>query len=200
MIDLRRRRAIRSAGYAAVALALWSCTKNREPFLATDITGVDWGRDFRLTDHNGRPHRLADFRGKAVMLFFGYTHCPDACPTTLAKIAQAVERLGKDGKRVQGLFVTLDPRRDTQDVLAQYVPAFHPSFIGLRGSEAEVARTAQDFKVFFALQRPDESGFYTVDHTAAIFAFDPQGRLRLHINAASDPDAIVHDLRLLLRQ
>lgn len=200
MIDLCRRRAIHSAGYAAAVLVLSSCTRSKEPFLATDITGVDWGRDFRLRDHNGRPRTLADFRGKAVMLFFGYTHCPDICPTTLAKMAQAVERLGKDGKRVQGLFVTLDPKRDTQEVLAQYVPAFHPSFIGLRGSEAEVAHTAQDFKVFFALQRPDESGFYTVDHTAAIFAFDPQGRLRLYINAESDPDAIVHDLKLLLQQ
>ena len=200
MIDLRRRRTIRSAGSAAVALVLSSCTRNREPFWATDITGVDWGHDFRLGDHNGSPRTLADFRGKAVMLFFGYTQCPDMCPTTLAKMAQAVERLGENGKRVQGLFVTLDPKRDTQDVLAQYVPAFHPSFIGLRGSEAEVARTAKDFKVFFALQHPDESGSYTVDHMVAIFAFDRQGRLRLYIKGESDADAIVHDLRLLLRQ
>ena len=198
MTDLRRRLAIRGAGLVALALVLSSCARKPERFLATDITGVDWGRDFRLTDHTGMPRTLADFRGKAVMLFFGYTHCPDQCPTTLAKMARAVDRLGEDGKRAQGLFVTLDPRRDTQDVLAQYVPAFHPGFIGLRGSEAEVAQTAQDFKVFFASQRPDASGSYTVDHLTAIFVFDLQGRLRLYMKGDSDVDAIVHDLKLLL--
>ena len=198
MTDLRRRLALRGASLAALALVLSSCARKPERFLATDITSVDWGRDFRLTDHTGSPRTLADFRGKAVMLFFGYTHCPDQCPTTLAKMAQAVDRLGEDGKRVQGLFVTVDPKRDTQDILAQYVPAFHPGFIGLRGSESEVAQTAQDFKVFFARQRPDASGFYTVDHLAAIFVIDPQGRLRLYMKGDSDVDAIVHDLKLLL--
>jgi len=198
MTDLRRRLAMRRAGLVALALVLSSCAREPERFLATDITGVDWGRDFRLTDHTGTPRTLADFRGKAVMLFFGYTHCPDQCPTTLAKMARAVDRLGEDDKRVQGLFATLDPKRDTQDVLAQYVPAFHPGFIGLRGSEAEVAQTAQDFKVFFASQRPDASGSYTVDHLTAIFVFDLQGRLRLYMKGDSDVDAIVHDLKLLL--
>lgn len=200
MIDLRRRFAIRSAGLAALALALSSCGSKAERFLATDITGADWGRDFRLTDHTGRPRTLADFRGKVVMLFFGYTHCPDECPTTLAKMARAVDRLGKDGKRVQGLFVTVDPKRDTQDVLAKYVLAFYPGFIGLRGSESEVARTAKEFKVFFAPERPEDSGLYTVDHSAAIFVFDPQGRLRLLMNGDTGVEAMVHDLRLLLQQ
>lgn len=200
MSELRRRVVLCGAGLAALVLTLPSCARKSERFLATDVTGVDWGRDFRLTDHSGKPRALADFRGKAVMLFFGYTHCPDACPTTMAKMAQAVDRLGEAGKRAQGLFVTLDPKRDTQDVLAQYVPAFHPGFIGLRGSEAEVALMAKDFKVFFTLQAPDQSGFYTVDHTAAVFAFDPQGRLRLFMRGDSDVEAIVHDLKLLLRQ
>ena len=200
MTDLRRRLAIRGAGLAAMALMLSSCAREPERFLATDITGVDWGRDFRLTDHTGTLRTLADFRGKAVMLFFGYTHCPDQCPITLAKMARAVDRLGEDGKHVQGLFTTLAPKRDHHVVLAQYLPAFHPVFSGLRGSEAEVAQTAQDFKVFFAPQRPDASGFYTVDHLTAIFVFDPQGRLRLYIKGDSDVDAIVHDVKLLLRQ
>jgi protein SCO1/2 len=197
MTDLRRRLLLRAAGLAALAAALSACTKP-EPFRGTDITGVDWGRDFRLTDHSGQPRSLADFRGKAVLLFFGYTHCPDMCPTTLAKMAQAVARLGEDGRRVQGLFITVDPKRDTQEVLAQYVPAFHPGFLGLRAAEAETARTAQDFKVFFALGRPDGSGYYTVDHSSGLFAFDPQGRLRLHFGAYADVEAIAHDLRILL--
>jgi protein SCO1/2 len=199
MSDPHRRLALRGASLALLALAVSACTRTDERFLATDITGVEWGRDFKLVDHNGQLRTLADFRGQAVMLFFGYTQCPDQCPLTLANIARAVEQLGRDGKRVQVLFITLDPKRDTQDILAQYVPAFHPSFIGLRGTDAEVARTAQDFKVFFALQRPDSSGIYTVDHHAAVFAFDPQGRLRLYMRGDSDSDAMTHDLRLLLR-
>jgi len=200
MTDLRRRLAIRAAGLTALAFALASCARRAEGFLATDITGVEWGRDFKLTDHTGKPRTLADFRGKAVMLFFGYTHCPDQCPVTMAKMARAVDRLGDDGQRVQGLFVTLDPQRDTQEVLARYVPAFHPSFIGLRGSDAEVAHMARDFKVYFASQAPDESGSYPVDHMAAVFAFDPQGRLRLYMKGESDVEAMVHDLKLLVRQ
>ncbi len=199
MTDLHRRRLLWGGGLLALALALPSCARKAEGFLATDITGVDWGRDFHLIDHAGRPRTLADFRDKAVLLFFGYTHCPDACPTTMAKMARAVDLLGEDGKRVQGLFVTLDPARDTAQVLAEYVPAFHPSFLGLNGSEAEVARVAEDFKLFFARQAPDASGFYTVDHQAAVFAFDPQGRLRLYFRGDTGPDVIAHDLRLLLQ-
>ncbi|MBT0960304.1 SCO family protein [Denitromonas iodatirespirans] len=199
MNEARRRLLLRAGGLLALTLALPSCAEKQEPFQGTDITGVDWGRDFRLGDHTGRPRTLADFRGKAVLLFFGYTHCPDACPTTLAKMARAVELLGEDGARVQGLFVTLDPARDTAAVLGQYVPAFHPDFLGLRGSEAEVARTAGDFKLFFARQAPDASGFYTVDHQAAVLAFDPQGRLRLYFRGKTAAQVIAHDLRILLQ-
>lgn len=199
MTDPRRRIALRLGGLAALALVLPSCARKADGFLATDITGIEWGRDFRLTDAAGKPRALADFRGKAVMLFFGYTHCPDACPTAMARMARAVDLLEKDGARVQGLFATLDPARDTPEVLARYVPAFHPGFIGLHGSEAEVARAAEEFKVFFARQPADASGFYAVDHLTAIFAFDPQGRLRLYIKGETEPEAIAHDLRLLLQ-
>ena len=199
MTDPRRRLLLQCAALLPFAVALPSCARENEDFLATDITGVDWGRDFRLADASGRPRTLADFRGKAVLLFFGYTHCPDVCPTTLSNMAQAVDLLGEDGKRVQGLFVTLDPARDTPEVLARYVPAFHAGFIGLTGSKAQIERTAQDFKIFFARQAPDATGFYTVDHQAAIFAFDSQGRLRLYFKGDTAPDAIAHDLRLLLK-
>lgn len=127
---------------------------------AVDITGADWGRDFRLTGHDGRPSSLADFRGKAVALFFGYTHCPDMCPTSMAKLAEAVRLLGPDGVEVQGLFVTVDPKRDTPEVLAQYVPAFHPAFLGMFGDPQTTARTAKEFKVFYSAQPPNEHGSY----------------------------------------
>lgn len=199
MTDLRRRELLRLGALVALTFALPSCGKKAEAFRATDITGVEWGRDFRLTDATGKVRTLADFRGKAVLLFFGYTHCPDACPATMAKMAAVVRRLDEDGARMQGLFVTLDPARDTPEVLAEYVPAFHPSFIGLRGSEADVARTAADFKVFFSRGAPDASGNYTVDHSTGLFAFDPAGRLRLFIGNQADPEAIAHDVRILLQ-
>jgi protein SCO1 len=186
----------------AAVLGLTGCGKQeaREPFQATDITGVDWGKDFNLTDHTGQRRSLADFRGKVVILFFGFTHCPDMCPLTLAKMAQAVAQLGDDGKQIQGLFVTIDPARDTPAVLAQYVPSFHPSFLGLYADAETIAATANEFKVFYALQPPNESGFYTVDHNTAIFVFDTRGRLRLYMRGDTTVDVIVHDLKVLLSE
>lgn len=169
-------------------LALAACGRSSAPdtFHATDISGVDWGRAFDLTDHAGRRRTLADFRGKAVMVFFGFTNCPDACPTALAEMAQVVDRLGSDGARVQVLFITVDPARDTAEVLAKYVPAFHPSFIGLRGSVEDTARLAKDFKVHFQLN-PGAPGAdaqrYTVDHSTGIFVYDPAGKLRLYVGS-----------------
>lgn len=193
---------LKSLLVAAAAVVLAAC--ERAPpmpvFQSTDITAVDWGRDFQLTDHHGTPRRLADFRGKAVLLFFGFTHCPDMCPTALAKMAAAVEALGTQGERAQGLFVTVDPVRDTAEVLAQYVPAFHGSFLGLRGDEAATAKTAAEFKVFYQAQRPDAQGHYSVDHLGGIFAFDPSGRLRLFIRPEASVESIVHDLHQLLKQ
>ncbi|MBS0317944.1 MAG: SCO family protein, partial [Proteobacteria bacterium] len=161
---------------AACTALLSACGRKAPPsFASTDITGVPWGKDFHLTDHRGRPRTLADFRGKVVMLFFGYTHCPDVCPTSLTNMARVRKLLGPDGSRVQGLFVTLDPKRDTPQVLAQYVPAFDPGFLGLYGDKQATAAAAADFKVFFAAQKPDEGGNYTIDHSSGIFVFDPQG-------------------------
>ena len=188
------------AALVAAVLAVAACSRS-EPqakFQASDITGVSWGKDFHLFDPSGAPRSLADYRGKVVMLFFGYTNCPDECPTTLAKMAQAVDRVSKDGQRVQGLFVTVDPARDTPAVLAKYVPAFHPTFVGLSGNEATIAATTKDFKVFAENQKADEHGYYTVDHTSGIFVFDPQGRLRLFMGPKIWVDAMVHDLKLLL--
>jgi protein SCO1/2 len=185
---------------ATLVLAACGREDARHKFQSTDITGVEWGQDFHLTDHTGKARSLADFRGKVVMMFFGYSHCPDMCPMTLAKMAQAVERLGDDGKRVQGLFVTVDPARDTPAVLGQYVPAFHPAFLGLYSNAETIAKAAKDFKVFYAAQPPNKYGFYTMDHNSGIFVFDAGGRLRLYVSADAAVGVVVHDLKVLLNE
>jgi protein SCO1/2 len=135
-----------------------------------------------------------------VLLFFGYTNCPDACPLTLAKMAQAVDRLGAEGQRVQGLFVTVDPARDTPAVLAQYLPRFHPSFVGLSADAATTAATTKEFKLFAEAQKTDDRGLYEVAHTSGIFVFDTRGRLRLFMGDKVEVDSMVHDLKLLLNE
>jgi protein SCO1/2 len=186
---------------AIAAIAALSLGDSRPRFQAVDITGVPWGKEFALTDHLGRKRLLADFRGKAVALYFGYTRCPDMCPTTMAMLGEALRKLGSDADAVQALFVTVDPKRDTPEVLAQYVPSFYPSLLGLYGDEAATARAAQEFKAYFHANPPDEHGFYTVDHSSHLYVIDPTGRLRLYIKTdAMTPESIAHDLRALLRE
>jgi protein SCO1/2 len=182
----------------AIAAYLWE--KPRRGFDAVDITGVEWGRGFDLTDHNGVRRTLVDFRGKVVMLFFGYTHCPDMCPTTLATLAGALRQMGEDARDVQVLFVTVDPRRDTPEILAKYVPAFHPGFLGLYADAETTARTASEFKAYFELRPQDETGRYAVDHSGQIFVFDAQGRVRLFIRPEASPESIARDVRVLLAE
>jgi protein SCO1 len=184
-------------GVFLAAFALAGCGGSRPSFKNTDVTGADYGKDFALTDHTGKVRRLADFRGKAVVMFFGYTRCPDVCPTTLAELKAVKDQLGEDGKRLQVLFVTVDPERDTQGLLANYVPAFDPSFLGLYGDSVATARVAKDFRVFYQKSPGKTPDSYTVDHTAGSYVFDPQGRLRLfvrHGNAAN----LAADVRILL--
>lgn len=185
------------------ALLLAACDLVQRPsksvFHAIDITGADYAKDFSLTSPDGKARTLADFKGKVVLLFFGYTHCPDVCPTTLADAAKVVKRLGAAGARVQVLFVTLDPQRDTPAVLAKYVPAFNPGFLGLYGDEAATRRTAKDFRVFYE-QRPGSApDSYSFDHTAGSLVFDPQGRLRLFVSYGMVPENIAADLAKLLK-
>ena len=169
-----------------------------EKFLATDISGMDVGGDFTLTDHNGKSRKLSDFKGKAVVLFFGYTHCPDVCPTTLSEMTLALKQLGADAQRVQVLFITLDPERDTTAVLAQYVPSFNPAFLGLRGDAAETIEITRRFKVFAQKHETGSSSGYTLDHSASSFIFDPAGKLRLLVSFGQGSEAVAHDLKLLL--
>ena len=192
---MRRRFLIAALALAALA----GCSPGAPDFRSTDVTGASFGRDFALTDPSGRERTLADFRGKAVAIFFGFTQCPDVCPTALAKLAQAKRQLGPDGERVQGLFITLDPERDTPDVLGAYVPAFDPTFVGLRGDAAATDRVAKEFKVVYMKSPGKTPDTYTIDHSAHMFVFDPQGRLRLFVSHGQDADALAHDLRQLLR-
>jgi len=166
-------------------------------FKLTDVTGAGFGKALNLTDHNGRPRTLADFRGKVVTVFFGFTHCPDVCPTTLAELAQVMKELGADADQLQVLFVTVDPERDTQKLLAQYVPSFHPGFIGLYGDRDATARAAKEFKIYYN-QQPAKSGSYSVDHSAGTFILDREGRLRLYAQYGQGPATLLHDIRLLL--
>ncbi len=184
-----------------IALGL-GCTDRGGPsgpaYRASDVSGAAFGRDFRLADHNGRIRTLGDFRGKVVLLSFGYTRCPDVCPTTLAELAGLMGRLGGEAERVQVLFVTLDPERDTPAQLAKYIPFFHPGFLGLRGDAAATAATAGEFRVAYQKQDTGSAAGYSLDHSTGIYAFDPDGRLRLRIDYNSPLDDVVHDVRLLL--
>lgn len=189
-----------SLALLAGALLLAGCDKLSSPpaFKNTDLTGLDYAKGFSLTDHTGQARTLADFRGKLVVLFFGYTQCPDVCPTTMAEMAAVMKELGPSSNDVQVLFVTLDPERDTQEVLAHYVPAFDKRFIGLRGTPEQTAQTAKEFKVFVAKVAGSTPDNYTVDHTAGSYVFDKDGRIRLFVRHGGGPAPIVHDLRQLL--
>ena len=166
-------------------------------FKLTDVTGAGFGKELNLADHNGKPRTLADFRGKVVTVFFGFTHCPDACPTTLAEMAQVAKALGPDADKLQVLFVTVDPERDTPQVLRQYVPSFNPAFLGLYGDAETTARAAKEFKVFYQKQ-PAKDGGYSVDHGAGTFILDRKGRLRLFAQYGQAATTMLHDIRLLL--
>ena len=180
-------------------LSLAACQQNpAEKFVNTDVTGLEYAKDFALTDHNGKPRTLADFKGKAVVMFFGYTQCPDVCPTTMAEMANVMKELGPQADKVQVLFVTVDPARDTPQILSQYVPAFDKRFLGLYGDEAATAKVAKEFKGFYQKVPGKTAGSYTMDHTAGSYVFDPQGHIRLFVRHGQGAEPIVHDLKLLL--
>jgi protein SCO1/2 len=166
-------------------------------FKSVDITGADYARDLSLESVSGGRRSLADFRGKVVVVFFGYTQCPDVCPTTLSDFAEAKKQLGDAGERLQVVFITLDPERDTAAVLTQYVPGFDPTFIALRGSAEQTAAAAKEFKIFYQKVAGKTPTSYTIDHTAGAYVFDKEGRVRLFVRHASPVADIVADLRQL---
>ncbi len=190
-----RRRVLLAA--LAVAATSWGCAPNDKPSPnSLDITGANYGKDFRLSDAQDRERTVADFRGKVVLLFFGFTQCPDVCPTALASAVEVLQTLGDDGSKVQVLFVSLDPERDTPDILQAYVSSFHPSFIGLRTDLARTTETAQHFKVYF--RKVPMAGSYTLDHSAITYVFDTAGQLRLASRPGQPSARLAEDVRQLL--
>ena len=171
---------------------------NAPTFRGVDITGAEYARSLSLPDQNGQPRTLADFKGKVTVVFFGYTQCPDVCPTTMAELAQVKKALGKDGERVQGVFVSIDPERDTPAVLKAYMAGFDPSFIALRGTPEQTTAAAKEFKVFFAKVPGRADGAYTMDHTAGSYVFDTQGRVRLFVRYGTGAEPLTADLKALL--
>ena len=189
------------AGGVATVHFLSGCARPVAGFHAQDITGAEYAPLSRLdgfTDHAGRRLASADFQGKVVVVFFGYTHCPDICPTTLSALKETMRLLGTDSDRVQVLFVTVDPERDTQDILAAYAPWFDARFLGLRADPDATREVAQSFKVFYAKAKADTALGYSIDHTATSYAYDPRGRLRLLINHGATAQQISEDLSKLL--
>jgi protein SCO1/2 len=190
----------RSLSTALAVLALLAaCDGGGPKFKSIDITGAEYAKGFALTDHTGKARTLEDFRGKVVVVFFGYTRCPDVCPTTLVELKQVMQALGPDSDKVQVVFITLDPERDTREVLAQYVPAFDARFLGMYGDAANTLKTAKDFKVFFEKRAGTTPGSYTIDHTAASYAFDKGGRLRLFVKH-DQVGTLADDIRTLLKE
>jgi len=191
---------LRSCCIAALFLILTACSPKPE-FKNIDITGsTAFGKDFSLLDPDDKVRTLADFKGKVVVMFFGYTQCPDICPTTLTEMQQVMTILGPQSDKVQVLFVTVDPERDTAAILKHYVPAFDPRFLGLRPTDdAALEKIGKDFKIYYKKVPGTSPGSYTMDHTAGSYAFDPDGRLRLYIKHAQGPETLAHDLKELLK-
>ena len=193
-----KRRAFLISIATAGLLPGGGCIKSPASFKATDITGAKFGNDFALTGHDGKPRGLADFKGKVVVVFFGYVQCPDVCPTTLSTLRTVREKLGADADKLQVVFITVDPERDTREVLSQYVPAFDPSFVGLSGDAAATERVAREFRVLYSKNAGKTPTSYTVDHSSGVFIFDTEGRIRLYASQNMTPDDYRHDIRALL--
>jgi len=196
---LSRRTSMRVALAAAATLMLGACSPDKPQFRSIDVTGADYARDFKLADHNGQQRTLADFRGKVVVIFFGFAQCPDVCPTAMAELAEVKRLLGADAGKLQGLFVTLDPERDTPEVLKAYMGNFDPAFLALRPEAQELPDLAKHFKIFYKKNEGKTAGSYTLDHTAASYVFDPQGRVRLYTRHGMGPAALSEDLKILLK-
>lgn len=203
MIDhMNKRSALKSITVFAMATGtagLFSaCSPKAPQFTAIDITGADYAKGFSLADHNGKIRTLQDFQGKVVMMFFGYTQCPDVCPTSMTEMAQVKQLLGKDGERIQGLFVTVDPERDKPEMLKEYMAAFDPTFLALVPTPEQLAVLAKDYKVYYKKVEGTTSTSYTMDHMAGNFIYDPQGKLRLFTRYGTKPELTAADIRQLL--
>ena len=195
LLSVSRRRCLLAG---AAALALSACGETKVPFTGIDITGADYATGFSLTDHNGQPRTLADFKGKAVVIFFGFTQCPDVCPTSMTEMAQAKQLLGADGDRLQGLFISIDPERDTPEIMKAYMAAFDPSFLALYAKPEELPEVAKSFKIYYKKVVGSSPESYTMDHSAGSYVYDPQGRVRLYHRYGTGAQALADDVKKLL--
>ena len=201
---MQKRNAIKIIAASALlvgATALFSaCAEKKAEFKGVDITGAEYARDLPLTDHNGQPRHLKDFAGKVVVVFFGFTQCPDVCPTSMQELAEVKRTLGADGERLQGIFVTVDPERDTAEVLKAYMANFDPTFLALRGNAQELAAVAKDFKIYYKKVDGKTPTSYTMDHSAGSYVYDTAGRLRVYHRYGSGAAALAADVATLLKE
>jgi protein SCO1/2 len=177
-----------------------ACSETKPNFASVDVTGAEYAKDFQLQDHNGQLRSLKDFKGKLVVVFFGYTQCPDVCPTSMAELAEIKKSLGADGDRLQGIFITVDPQRDTPALLKAYMANFDPSFLALVPTPEQLATVAKDFKVYYKKVDGSTPTSYTMDHSAGSYVYDTQGRLRLYARYGGGAAPLLGDLKLLLKQ
>ncbi len=192
------RRAILALA-ASSLFALPGCSGDKPKFNAIDVTGADYARDFQLTDHNGQPRSLKDFKGKVVVMFFGYTQCPDVCPASMVELAEVKKLLGPQGDRLQGLFVTLDPERDKPEMLKAYMANFDPAFLALYTSVDKLPEVAKEFKIYYKKVDGPTATSYTLDHSAGSYVFDPEGRVRLFVRYGSGATSVAADIKQLLK-
>ncbi len=184
---------------AAAGWSLQGCTEAKPSFNAVDLTGADYAKDFSLKDADGKVRTLADFKGKVIVLFFGYAQCPDVCPTTMTEMAQVKQQLGADGDKLQVLFITVDPARDTSEVMKAYMGAFDPAFVALIPTPEQLAATAKDYKAYYKKNEGSTPTSYSMDHSAASYVYDTQGRLRLYVRYGAGVAPMVADIKTLLK-
>lgn len=198
-----RRRAVKTlvslVALSAASGFLIGCSPDKPQFKSIDLTGADYAQGFSLTDHNGQLRTLKDFAGKVVVVFFGFTQCPDVCPTSMAELAQVKQQLGPDGDKLQGIFITVDPERDTADMLKAYMGNFDPTFLALRPTLEQLPQVARDFKIYYKKVDGKTPGSYTMDHSAGSYVFDEKGRIRLYNRYGSGADGLASDIRLLIK-
>ena len=200
--SMNKRQALQSLArwsLLAGSAGLLACSEKKLNFVSIDLTGADYALDFTMTDHNGQARSIKDFAGKVVVLFFGYTQCPDVCPTSMAELAEVKRLLGKDGERLQGLFVTVDPARDTPEVLKAYMTNFDPSFLALYTTPEKLEAIAKDYKVYYKKVDGKTATSYTMDHSAGSYVYDTQGKLRLYTRYGTGAPALAADIKLLLQ-
>lgn len=197
---MNKRDFLRLAGVSAAAAAMAACTDPKPSFNAVDMTGADYAKGFALKDADGKERTLADFKGKVVVLFFGYAQCPDVCPTTMTEMAQVKQQLGKDGDKLQVLFVTVDPDRDTPEVMKAYMGAFDPAFVALIPTQEQLAAMAKDYKAYYKKVDGNTPTSYSMDHSAASYIYDTQGRLRLYARYGAGVAPMVADVQALIKQ